>query len=178
MAMALASVHSSSPSLCRTFFPIPIETFFPIPIEEVRRREGDDEWECQPGRGTLLAIVSAKCETNAGGSEWSWSDTVWRIVNGVRLPTRLADSENGCPRCRVLFIDVRLRGDPKRNRLFSGCHGHGLAWPCFGRREDAARQSRGRDTQNRIHKPVAANSSFRTASHTLSPNPRDHESSG
>ena len=42
------------------------------------------------------------------------------------------------------------RGDPKRNRLFSGCHGHGFAWPCFGHREDTATQRRDRGTQNTI----------------------------
>ena len=61
-----------------------------------------------------------------------------------------------------------IRGVPKRNRLFSGCHGHGFAWPCFGRREDKATQSRDRGTQNTIHKPVAANPSSRTASHSSS----------
>ena len=32
-----------------------------------------------------------------------------------------------------------LRGYPKRKGLFSGCHGHGFAWPCFCGREATAR---------------------------------------
>ena len=41
----------------------------------------------------------------------------------------------------------------KRSHLFSGCHGHGFAWPCFCRREDTATQSRDRGTQ-RVYFPA------------------------
>ena len=44
-------------------------------------------------------------------------------------------------------IEVALRGYPERKGLFSGCHGHGFAWPCFDRSEATATQSRDRGTQ-------------------------------
>ena len=67
-------------------------------------------------------------------------------------------------RLRAAFDLARLRGYPERKGLFSGCHGHGFAWPCFGRSEDTATPSRDRGTQNTIHKTVAAIPSSRTAS--------------
>ena len=44
-------------------------------------------------------------------------------------------------------LKLALRGYPKRKGLFSGCHGHGFAWPCFCCSEDTATQCRDRGTQ-------------------------------
>ena len=49
-----------------------------------------------------------------------------------------------------------IRGYPKRNSLFSGCHGHGFAWSCFCRSEDTATPSRDRGTQKPHFARVAA----------------------
>ena len=58
-----------------------------------------------------------------------------------------------------------LRGYPERNRLFLGCHGYGLAWPCCGRSEDTATPSRDRGTHSQSFGQVASQSTFRTAPH-------------
>ena len=50
-----------------------------------------------------------------------------------------------------------FRGYPERNALFSGCHGHGFAWPCFCYREATATQSCDRGTQDQPLGQVAAN---------------------
>jgi len=53
-------------------------------------------------------------------------------------------------------LALTARGDPRRNGLQSGCHGHGFAWPCLGRREVTATQSRDRGTQGNTSEHVAA----------------------
>jgi len=57
---------------------------------------------------------------------------------------------------KAFFVEFP-RGYPKRKVLFLGCHGHGFAWPCFGRREDTATQSRDRGAQDQHLRQVAPN---------------------
>ena len=77
----------------------------------------------------------------------------WSVVEHVVI----------CPlRVRPATSPIALRDYPERNRLFSGCHGHAFASPCFGRGEDTATQSRDRGTHNLTHDPVTANPYSRT----------------
>ena len=56
----------------------------------------------------------------------------------------------------VVCWRLALRGDPKRNHLLAGYHGHGFASPCFGDSEDTATQSWDRSTQMQHFGPALA----------------------
>ena len=108
-------------------------------------------WDCQ--KRMLESVVE------------SWRSARFHFGSPMKIGRRFEDvfrSDVSLENQTKLFSDDShsLRGYPERNDLFSGCHGHGSAWPCFCCREDTATQNRDRGTRGQPLEKVPANQLF------------------